>query len=285
MSKKVLGRGLEALISQDLRESVSETERVMELDTGRIDPNPHQPRGNFDAENLKELASSIKRHGVIQPIVVRRNGDRYQLIVGERRLRAAKMVQKTTVPAIVREVADGDSLKYALLENLQREDLNPIEEARGYSTLKYKFELSVKEIAEILGRDRSTVANTLRLLKLPNKIMALIEGGRLSAGHARAILSIEGEQAQVEWAERIVNEGITVREVEHVASGKKGVRKRRTRRKLDPQIQALEERLELHFGTRVRLSPRRKGGVISIEYYSNEELEGILEKVGIDATF
>ncbi len=285
MKKRVLGRGLEALISQDLRESVSETERIKELDLERIDPNPHQPRSDFDQENLKELAKSIERHGVLQPIVVRRSGERYELIVGERRLRAAKMAGKATVPAIVRNVTDDNSLKYALVENLQREDLNAIEEAQGYTALKEEFGLSVKDIAEVLGKNRSTVSNSLRLLKLPYRVRALIEGGKLSAGHARAILSIEGEQARIEWAERIVNEGITVREAEQASPRKKRVRKRRGRGKLEPQVLAMEERLELYFGTRVRLSPRRRGGVISIEYYSNEELEGILEKIGIDTRF
>jgi ParB family chromosome partitioning protein len=285
VSKRVLGRGLDALISQDLRESVTETERIKELDINRIDPNPFQPRTAFDEGKIDELAASIGRHGVLQPIVVRRSGERYELIVGERRLRATKKAGIHTIPAIVRDVTDDNSLKYALLENLQREDLNPVEEARGLNSLREEYGLSAKDIAEILGKDRSTVANTLRLLKLPERVLSLIEEGRLSAGHARAILSIEGARQQVEWAERVVNEGITVRELERATPGAKQRRRRASRGKSDPQLRAVEERLERHLGTRVRLAQRRKGGVIAIEYYSEEDLERVLEKIGIDTVF
>ncbi|HUV36959.1 MAG TPA: ParB/RepB/Spo0J family partition protein [Patescibacteria group bacterium] len=282
MKRKVLGRGLGALLSQDLRESVAETERIKELSIDLIDPNPNQPRGNFGEDQLRELAASIRSHGVLQPVIVRRDGDRYQLVIGERRFRASRMAGKSTVPAIVRSVTDDQSLKYALMENLQREDLNPIEEARGYRTLKERYGLSDREIGEILGRDRSTVANALRLLNLPGSVIDLIEEGKLKAGHARAILSIEGEAAQIEWARRVAEEGMTVREVEQRGGSRTGRRSRRGARRIDPAIQALEERLEMHLGTRVRITPRRKGGVLSIEYYSGDELEGILRRIGID---
>jgi len=280
MSKEVLGRGLGALLSADLKESVSETERVKELEIDRIDANPYQPRERFDDEHLAELAESIRKHGVLQPVVVRRDGERYQLVLGERRLRASNLAGRKTIPAIVREMGDDDSLKFALLENLQREDLTPVEEARGYAALKDEFGFSVKDIAGMLGKDRSTVANTLRLLKLPARVIELLEQGRLTAGHARAILSMEGEARQIEWAERAVSQGFTVRDIEEAAPAKKDRKKRR--RKIDPQLVAIEERTELRFGTRVRIVPRRKGGVISIEYYSNGELEAILEKMGVD---
>jgi len=282
VKRKVLGRGLGALLSQDLRESVAETERIKELSIDLIDPNPNQPRGNFGEDQLRELAASIRSHGVLQPVIVRRDGDRYQLVIGERRFRASRMAGKSTVPAIVRSVTDDQSLKYALMENLQREDLNPIEEARGYRTLKERYGLSDREIGEILGRDRSTVANALRLLNLPGLVIDLIEEGKLKAGHARAILSIEGEAAQIEWARRVAEEGMTVREVEQRGGSRTGRRSRRGARRIDPAIQALEERLEMHLGTRVRITPRRKGGVLSIEYYSGDELEGILRRIGID---
>ena len=285
MRKRVLGRGLEALISQDLRETVSETERVKELDIDRIDPNPYQPRTDFDREHLKELATSIKRHGVLQPVVVRRVGDRYQLVIGERRLRAARIAGKATIPSIVRELEQSQSLKYALLENLQREDLNPIEEARGYSTLMDEFGLTAPEISGILGKNRSTITNTVRLLTLPGQVIELISSGKLTSGHARALLSIEGDKEQLRWAERVIAEGMTVREVEQTATRKEGVKRRRGLRKIDPQIRVIEEELEIHLGSRVRITPRRKGGVISIEYYSNEELERILEKMGVEKKF
>ena len=284
MKRKVLGRGLEALISQDLRESVSETERVKELDIDRIEANPHQPRGRFDEGHLKQLAASIEKHGILQPIVVRRHGDKYQLIMGERRLRAARIAGKRSVPAIVREAGDADALKFALMENLQREDLNPIEEAKGYSELKEAFGLSIKEIADLLGRDRSTVSNTLRLLALPESVQEMLAGGLLSAGHARALLAIEGEREQLAWAERVVSEGITVREMELTRRPKQRATRRRGRRRSDPQVKAVEDLLEKHLGTRVRVAPRRKGGVVTIEYYSNEDLERIIEQMGIEYT-
>jgi ParB family chromosome partitioning protein len=281
MTKKVLGRGIEALISQDLRESVSETERVKDLDIERIDPNPHQPREHFDGEHLRELAESIRQNGVLQPIVVRRVENRYELILGERRLRAAKLAGRGTIPAIVRDVDDADSLRHALMENLQREDLNPMEEARGYQALKDGFGLTVGDIAAMIGKDRSTIANSLRLLNLPEIVKMLIVEGKLTAGHARALLSIEGEAAQVEWARRIVSESLTVREIERTAPGKTRTKKRRGLRKISPQIQALEEAIETHLGTRAKITPRGKGGILWIEYYSDEELESVLEKMGI----
>jgi len=281
MTKKVLGRGIEALISQDLRESVSETERVKDLDIERIDPNPHQPREHFDGEHLKELAESIRQNGVLQPIVVRRVENRYELILGERRLRAAKLAGRATIPAIVRDVDDADSLRHALMENLQREDLNPMEEARGYQALKDGFGLTVGDIGEMIGKNRSTVANSLRLLNLPDVVKTLIVEGKLTAGHARALLSIEGEAAQIEWARKIVSDSLTVREIEHSAPGKARVKKRRGLRKISPQIQAIEEAIETHLGTRAKIVPRSKGGILWIEYYSDEELESVLEKMGI----
>jgi ParB family chromosome partitioning protein len=281
VKRKVLGRGLEALISQDLRESVSETERVKELDIDRIEPNPHQPRERFDKDHLGKLAASIERHGILQPIVVRRREDRYQLIMGERRLRAARMAGKTSVPAIVREATDGDSLKYALMENLQREDLNPLEEAKGFLELRDEFGLSVNEIAALLGKDRSTVANTLRLLNLPSTILEMLAAGTLSAGHARALLSLDGDDAKMEWARRVVEEGATVRDIESRGRVGRRITKRRGRRKKDPQVLALEELLEKHLGTRIHITPRRRGGVLSIEYYTSDDLERIIEKMGI----
>lgn len=280
MRKNVLGRGLEALISQDLRESMSETERVREIPVESIDPNPEQPRERFDERQLGELAESIRRHGVLQPVVVRRREDRFQLVVGERRFRASKLAGRSTIPAIVRDIGDDDTLKLALLENLQREDLNPVEEARGYSALREGHGLGVQEIADLLGRSRSAVSNSIRLLDLPPRVIELIEKGMLTAGHARAILSISGEAAQVEWAEKTVSQGFTVREIEQAAPS--GKRRRRRNRKADPQIAALEERAELELGTRVRIAPRSKGGVIHIDYYSNEELVSVLERMGVD---
>lgn len=282
MAKKALGRGLEALISADLRESVAETERVKDLEIERIDPNPHQPRSSFDEAHLKELSASIRQHGVLQPVVVRRTGDRYCLVLGERRLRAARIAGKTTIPAIVREIDDAESLKQALMENLQREDLNALEEARGYERLQAEFDLSARQIADMIGKDRSTVANTLRILALPEPVKELIAAGRLTAGHARALLAIEGAQAQIEWANRVVSDSLTVREIERAAPAKRGAKHRRGRAATDPEVRALEEALETRLGTRVKIAPRGKGGEVRIEYYSAEDLERILEKLGLE---
>ena len=252
------------MISTDLRESVSETERVKELDIERIEPNPHQPRSQFERAPLEQLAASIGQHGLLQPVVVRRHEGGYQLIMGERRLRAARIAGKTSIPAIVRE------------------DLNPIDEARGYLELKEEFGFSTADIARMIGKDRSTVANTLRLLGLPEKVIGMIASGELTAGHARAILAIEDDEEKVRWAERVVIEGITVREVEKEWGLGRRRKKRGRIRKTDPQVRAIEEILEAHFGTRVNVASRRKGGVVSIEFYSNEDLERILERMGID---
>ncbi|MBU8922386.1 MAG: ParB/RepB/Spo0J family partition protein [Bacteroidales bacterium] len=284
MRKKVLGRGLEALISQDLKDSIAETERVREIELGEIDPNPHQPRDHFDDRHLDELAESIKKNGVLQPVVVRRAGDRYQLIVGERRLRASGIAGKNTIPAIVRNVDDDDALKLALLENLQREDLNPIEEARGYIALRQRTGLSDKEIAAILGKNRSTVANTIRLLNLPAEVVGLIEEGRLRAGHARAILSVDGEKEQIAWARKVVEDGFTVRDIELAVKPEKKKRRRKKSASRDPVLAEFEERLETVLGTRVRILPRKKGGLITIEFFSDDDLESILERIGVDIT-
>jgi len=280
MRKRVLGRGLEALISQDVREGAAETERVKELKISSIDPNPNQPRENFREDELEKLASSIRENGILQPIVVRRKEERYQLVVGERRLRASRLAGKETIPSLVRDINDKDSLKFALLENLQREDLNPLEEAKGYEALKRDLGFSAKEIGKVLGKSRSAVTNTMRLLKLPGRVKEMIIAGDLTEGHARAILSVKGEAAQIEWAKRVVKENLTVRDVER--SENKQRKRMRGKRKVGPGIMALEEKLELYLGTRIRITPRKKGGVLAIEYFSDEQLEGVLEKIGIN---
>ncbi len=281
MKRSVLGRGLEALISQDLKESVSETERVMELEIDSIGPNPFQPRTHFDNGQLEELAESIKKNGVVQPVVVRRAGDRYQLIMGERRLRSSKLAGRSTIPAIVRDISDSQSLSLALLENLQREDLNPVEEGNGYLALRDQFGLSVKEIAQYLGKDRTTVSNMIRLLSLPGEVLLLIESGSLSAGHARAILAVEGDARRIELARQAVEDNISVREIEKRVSPGKRVKRRRAARKADPRLAELEERAEALLGTRVRITPGKKGGTVTIDYYSEEDLEAILKSIGI----
>jgi len=280
MRKKVLGRGLEALIPRDIKENVAASEKVIDLKVDQIDPNPHQPRQVFGEEELQELAESIRENGILQPIVVRRAGDRYELVAGERRLRASRILGLKEIPALIRDIDDENSLKLALLENLQREDLNPLEKAAGFKALKEELGVSTAEIGRALGKGRSTVANTIRLLRLPEEVKGLINSGQLTEGHARAILAIEGVEKQIEAAERVVNEELTVRDMEKSVSRKSPARKRK--KEADPELRSLEERLEIHLGTKVQIKPGKKGGVLRIKYYSNEQFEGVLENMGMD---
>jgi len=280
MRKKVLGRGLEALIPRDIKENVSASEKVINLKVDEIAPNPHQPRQVFGENELQELAESIRENGILQPIVVRRSGSGYELVAGERRLRASRILELKEIPALVRDIDDENTLKLALLENLQREDLNPLEKAAGFKALKEELGVSTAEIARSLGKGRSTIANTIRLLKLPEDIRTMINRGSLTEGHARAILAIEGDSEKVKAAKKVVNEQLTVRDLEK--GGRAQGRKRARKREVDPELRALEERLEIHLGTKVDIRPGKKGGVIRIRYYSNEQFEGVLENMGID---
>ena len=280
MRKKVLGRGLEALIPRDIKENVSASEKVINLKVDEIAPNPHQPRQVFGENELQELAESIRENGILQPIVVRRSGSGYELVAGERRLRASRILELKEIPALVRDIDDENTLKLALLENLQREDLNPLEKAAGFKALKEELGVSTAEIARSLGKGRSTIANTIRLLKLPEEIRTMINRGSLTEGHARAILAIEGDSEKVKAAKRVVSEKLTVRDLEK-GSQSRG-RKKSRRREVDPELRALEERLEIHLGTKVDIRPGKKGGVIRVRYYSNEQFEGVLENMGVD---
>lgn len=211
MAKKGLGKGLSALIP-----ALSEDKglKVEEIDINEIKPNPNQPRQHYDEEAFKELVESVKKMGVIQPIVVRAKGFEYELVAGERRWRAAREAGLKLIPAVIKQVGEADSLEMALVENLHREDLNPVEEARAYRELITKFGLTQEELAEKIGKSRSAVANSLRLLSLPHSVQQLIVDGQLTAGHARAILSLKSEERQLRLAEKIIGEGLSVREAE-----------------------------------------------------------------------
>ncbi|MFO7914769.1 MAG: ParB/RepB/Spo0J family partition protein [Candidatus Krumholzibacteriales bacterium] len=283
MRKKVLGRGLEALIPREIKENVSASEKVINLKVDEIAPNPHQPRQVFGENELRELAESIRENGILQPIVVRRTGSGYELVAGERRLRASRILELKEIPALVRDIDDENSLKLALLENLQREDLNPIEKAAGFRALKEELGVSTAEIGRALGKGRSTIANTIRLLKLPAEVKELINSGDLTEGHARAILAIDDDSEKVRAAKRVVSEQLTVRDLEKGAGP--GSRRKPRKRERDPELRALEEKLEIHLGTKVKIQPGRKGGVIRITYYSNEQFEGVLENMGLDLPF
>ncbi|HKA32714.1 MAG TPA: ParB/RepB/Spo0J family partition protein [Candidatus Binatia bacterium] len=278
MQKKGLGRGLGALISA--AESPQEPAESA-VDVDRIAPNPFQPRRGFDAEKIAELAASIREHGVIQPLVVRRsaNGD-YELVAGERRLRAAKQAGLQQVPVVVREAADDAALALALIENLQREDLNAIEEAEGYKRLQEDFGLSQEEIADKVGKSRPAVANTLRLLNLPQLVRDDIAAGRLAAGQARALLALSSEAAIVAAAREVIAKGLTARAAEKLAARMKTGGRKRQPAALDADVRAVIERLQRSLGTKVRFVPARGGrGKIEIEYYSAAELDRLIERL------
>jgi ParB family chromosome partitioning protein len=275
--RHALGKGLGALFS-----SLPATGEVQQLDVRRLIPNRHQPRQHFDDISLKELAESIRKQGVVQPVLVRRNPQGgYELIAGERRWRAAQLAGLNTIPAMIKEVSDAEMLQLALIENLQRQDLNPLEAARGYQRLTKQFELTQDEVAATVGKERSTVANYLRLLTLPDAVKSALAEGALTFGHAKAILTISQPAAQHQLAQRIVDEGLSVRQAESAARTLSG----RRRRLLRPtEFADLEERLRQRMGTRVSLKGRTTKGRIVLHFFSREELERLLDLLGVSAS-
>jgi ParB family chromosome partitioning protein len=267
--KTALGKGLEALIPET-------GEEVVYVDIKRIFPGQQQPRKKFKDESLKELAVSIKERGVLQPIIVSRVGDgTFSIVTGERRWRAADLAGLKKIPALVKNVASKDSLEIALIENIQREDLNPVETAEAFNRLIAEFNLTQEDLSRKVGKDRATVANYLRLLKLPQEVKLLIDNGSLSIGHAKAILTIEGKAQQIEAARRIVKRDLSVREAESLS--KKPSKTKKVAQHKDPQVASLEEKLIRSLGTKVRIRTSGKRGKIEIEYYSLDELERLLD--------
>ena len=280
MNKIALGRGLEALIPSGLDQATARVASVLNLDLERIVPNPYQPRLRFDSEKLKNLADSIRERGIIHPILVKKVDNGYQIIAGERRWKAAKIAGLTKIPAIpVDELSDDEQLQTALIENIQREDLNPIDEALAYRKLSERFGFTQQVIAQRVGKDRSSVTNTLRLLGLPEEIKQHIAEGRLSAGHARALLALETTHDQIRIGRRIVNEGLSVRRTEELIYGKKQRVTRPDSR--SAEIESLENRLRQFLGTAVRISERRQKGKIKIDFYSHDDLNRILDLIGL----
>ncbi|PYV85362.1 MAG: chromosome partitioning protein ParB [Acidobacteria bacterium] len=275
VTRRALGKGLSALLKD--REATTENE-LCELDIDLLEPNRFQPRQIFSEAKLEELAQSIKTHGLVQPIVARRNGDRYQIIAGERRWRAAQRLGLLKVPVLVKQVAEEELLETSLIENIQRENLNPIEEAKAYHRLAHEFNLTQDQVAQRTGKERSTVTNLLRLLKLPKEIQQLVLEDRLSMGHARALLSLENAGEQRVLADKVLRNGWSVRQVEQTIAFQKNepVRKE-PKRRMDPNVKAATEKLERALGTRVRIVARGKSGRIEIEYYSPEELQRLYE--------
>lgn len=260
-------------------------EAVRELAVDSIRPNPYQPRRTFDQEGLAELARSIEAAGVFQPIIVRRpdpNLNRYELIAGERRLRATKMTERKTIPAIVRVLDDQTMMEVAVLENLQREDLSPLEEAQAYQTLIERLNLTQAQVAARLGKSRPYIANYLRLLGLPEEVKQMLASGELSMGQARTLLGVKDERRLVELAKRVANEGLTVRQLEEIVAGinKKG-RQKSVVKSANPYLREAESQLAGKFGAKVSLQAKRRGGKIVIPYGSNQDLNRILELLGV----
>jgi ParB family chromosome partitioning protein len=280
MQKQALGKGLGALIP-DLS-ALDDKERnalgIIEVELDKIIPNEFQPRKVFNDEKLKELAASIKEQGVIQPIIVHKAGTGYQLIAGERRWRASRLAGLKTIPALVKEATKRELLEMALIENIQREDLNPLEAAEAYKRLQDEFKLTQDDLAKRVSKERSTVTNFLRLLGLPKEVKNDLSTGALSMGHAKAILSLERVRDQIQAAAQIVKKGLSVRESEALAARLKNPPKEK-KAKLSHDLKSVEEKLRKALGTKVSIASRSKGGRIVIEYYSIEELDRILEKI------
>ena len=287
MSRKALGKGLEALIPERPIEQV-ETEKEPEtglfyLAIDQIKPNPYQPRRKVDEEKLAELSASIKEKGIIQPVVVRKIGQEYQLAAGERRFLAAKKLGLEKIPAVLAgKLSKEEMMELSLIENLQREDLNPMDTAAGYRRLLEECHLSQQELAQKIGKDRSSVANTLRLLSLPEQVQKLISDGALSEGHARAILSLSSERERIKLSKRVVKEGLSVRKTEELVYGKAKPSSAKRKAKVSPAFFEIEEKLKQFFGTSVKVVSKRKGGKIEVEFYSEEDLSRILELLRIN---
>jgi ParB family chromosome partitioning protein len=275
MVRKALGRGLSALLS----DSLAQGDELLEVDIELIEPNPHQPRLNFDEKKLDELAQSIQANGLVQPILLRRlpHGN-YQIVAGERRWRAAQRAGIQRINAVVREIPDARLLELALIENIQREELNPIEEAHAYQRLIRDFKMTQDEMALRVGKDRSSVANHLRLLKLPVTIQKMLEDGSLTAGHARALLALETEQLQLKMANEIVNGHLSVRDTERAvkrASSGSKIRENSTALRNDANIRAAELKMKRFLGAQVKIQLSQNGGKIEIEFSSLGELDRI----------
>ncbi len=283
--RRRLGRGLEALLGPS-REEAEREGNLIELAIGDIRPNPFQPRQDVDPAALEELKASIRQAGLLQPVVVRPvpgDGGAFELIAGERRLRACQALGWERIPAVQRDVDDRTVLTLALVENLQRDDLSPVDEARGYERLIAEFSLTQQDVADAVGRDRSTVANALRLLKLPAGVLAMLHEGQLSVGHARALLALDDPRAVTNLATEAVAQGFSVRDVEdRVRGGRAPVRRPRLKKGVGqaPEVRRIEDALRRRLGTDVRVTLRAKGkGLLHVAFYSNDDLARLLELI------
>jgi ParB family chromosome partitioning protein len=283
LPKKGLGRGLSALIpgASEPRIETDSEGLSFQVEVDRITPSPFQPRRTFDEAKIEELASSIRNQGIIQPLVVRRNGDGYELIAGERRWRAAMRAGLTHVPIVVRDASDHEALQLALVENLQREDLNPIEEANGYRRLQEEFHWSQEEMAEKVGKSRPAITNSMRLLSLPTEVQQEVSSANLPAGQARALLGLHSEPLILSACREVIAKGLSTRDTEKLVRVLTSGRKRRRVPLVDPDLRSVVEELQRLLGTRVRLLPKARSarGKIEIEYYSLPDLDRIIQTI------
>lgn len=279
MAKKTgLGKGLDALFANNIDEEIRDNEVIEKLKITEVEPNRNQPRKNFDEEALEELAESIKRYGVIQPIIVVKKEDYYEIVAGERRWRASKKAGLKEIPAIIREGDERKNKEIALIENVQREDLNAYEKALGIKELMDEYELTQQEVAEILGKSRSGIANTVRILNLDERVLELVKEGKLQEGHARTLLAIEDKDKQYIMAVKMIENGATtVRDFEKNVSHKKNEKKKD--KKYEAILADIENSFQGFFGSKVKLEPGKRKGKIVIEYTSNEDLERILDLI------
>jgi ParB family chromosome partitioning protein len=278
MAKKALGKGLDALITDGVESTLSGV-HVLSIDVDEIEPNRHQPRKSFDEEGIVELARSIRDNGLLQPVVVMRKGERYELVVGERRLRAARKAGLKEIPALIKDRSEGKLLELALIENVQREDLNPVEEATAYRMILERDLVTQEELAGRLGKSRSYIANMVRILDLPRDVQEHVSRGTLSVGQAKAILSLETEGERLALAKKILSEGLTVRQAEDIVK-KKIVPRGTNTPKRDPSVVEMEDKLRVRLGTKVTVDYRGGKGTIRIEFYTDDDLERIVEVLG-----
>ncbi|MBU1912420.1 MAG: ParB/RepB/Spo0J family partition protein [Candidatus Omnitrophica bacterium] len=282
MEKRVLGRGLAALIPekqaadslQVLESSIQQGVRNIPIE--KLKANKYQPRENFNQEALNDLAASIKEKGFIQPVLVRFKNNEYELIAGERRLRAAKKLGYKEIPAIIKEASDLDSLELSIIENIQRENLNPVDQAKAYKRLQDEFGITQEKVADTIGKDRATVTNILRLLNLPAKIQEYVSRGTISMGHAKAILSLTKEAEQIRLCTKVIKDDLSVRATESYAKKMALGRLKSKDSEKDPNLNSLEQELREIFGTKVKILKAKKGGKIEIEFYSDADLQRVV---------
>ena len=277
MKKRALGKGLKAFLPEDY--GILKDEKFVDVDVEDLRPNPLQPRQNFDDDAIAELASSIEQTGILQPLVVVPEGNHYKIVVGERRWRAAQRIGLAKIPAIVRQLSEKEQIEASLVENLQRKDLNPIEVALAYQKLIHELKYTQEAVAEKVGKDRTSVANSLRLLKLPPEIQKMVAEGKISMGHARALITLENPDQQIFLSRLIVEKNLSVRDVEKMMTEKKRLSSSKPMPELDPDLQALQEELVQVLGTKVAISGHPDKGIIKVFYFSLEDLNRIFEKI------